>query len=160
MSLVKGTNSYVSVSEADSYLSDRLDVAAWTNAPTEQKSQALITATAYLDGLVWIGTVVSESQSLAFPRVGSYDDPFIGATVYFGNTPPKRITDATIELAYHFLNNDGILDDTGGAESISISGIAIMKPKLANKIPEVVRTKIYPLLKSSQRGNNTWWRAN
>ena len=29
MALIKGTNSYVTVTEADSYLGNRLDVAAW-----------------------------------------------------------------------------------------------------------------------------------
>jgi hypothetical protein len=68
MALVKGTNAYADVSDADSYFADRLDVAAWTSADSTMKAQALVTAAGILDQLPWTGTAVSENQALAFPH--------------------------------------------------------------------------------------------
>jgi hypothetical protein len=159
MALVKGTNSYVTVEEADAYFADRLDAAAWTAADATQKAQALVTATAYLDELRWTGTAVSESQSLAFPRVTEYFDPRLGTSIYLeGNTVPSRITKACTELAYHLLNNDGLLDETGGVRDISIGPITLTGISNAPKIPSNIKRLITPLVVNS--GSNPWWRAN
>lgn len=158
MALQKGTNSYVTVEEADAYFADRLDVAAWTEASETQKPQALVTATRMLDGLDWTGYVVSESQPLAFPRSGDYFDPRTGTTISLSSTVPSRVQNATIELAYHLLNNDGLLDDTGLVESINIAGISITNIRQANKLPGVVERLVKPLLVN--QGSNMWWRAN
>ncbi len=159
MALTKGQNSYADTSEADLYFEDRLDVAAWNEATTPQKAQALVTATAILDGLIWTGAAVSESQPLAFPRYGSYFDPRIGSIINLGEEVPNRIVTATFELAYHLLNNDGILDDTGSVTDISIEGAVNLKEiKKPSKIPPIVKTFIKPLLSNSSL--NFWWRAN
>ncbi|RLA25769.1 MAG: hypothetical protein DRQ62_01540, partial [Gammaproteobacteria bacterium] len=78
MALVKNTNAYADLSEAETYFADRLDVAAWTAADDPTKSQALVTATLYLENMNWTGNVVSDSQALAFPREGTYFDPRMG----------------------------------------------------------------------------------
>lgn len=159
MALTKGVNSYATVAEADSYFENRLDVAAWTSASAEQKAQALITATMLLDEQSWVGYAVSDSQDLAFPRIGSYFDPKQGTEVLFSDTVvPKRIITATYELAYHFLNNDGLLDDTGSVESIVVGSINLTRVKNANSIPYFVKKMYGPLLENN--GSNTWWRAN
>ncbi|WP_396189864.1 DnaT-like ssDNA-binding protein [Flavobacterium sp.] len=158
MALQKGVNSYVTVDEANTYFADRLDVAAWTGASEEQKPQALVTATKMLDDLDWTGYVVSESQPLAFPRSGDYFDPRTGTTVSLSSSVPMRVQNATMELAYHLLNNDGLLDDTGTVESISIGGINITNIRQANKLPGVVERLVKPLLVNA--GSNMWWRAN
>lgn len=157
MALVKGTNSYVTVEEADAYFADRLDVAAWVSAEASTKAQALVTATHMLDDMIWAGYAVSESQPLAFPRVGDYFDTRLGINVQMSPTP-NRVEKATSELAYHLLNNDGLLDDTGTVESINIAGISINNIRQASKIPGVVDRLIKPLLQNS--GSNMWWRAN
>lgn len=158
MALQKGVNSYVTVDEADAYFADRLDVAAWAEASETQKPQALVTATKMLDDLDWTGYVVSESQPLAFPRTGEYFDPRTGMTTSLTSIVPLRIQSATMELAYHLLNNDGLLDDTGTVESINIAGISITNIRQANKLPGVVERLVKPLLINS--GSNMWWRAN
>ena len=158
MALVKGTNAYVTVAEADAYFADRLDVAAWTDAPNEQKEQSLITATALLNDLTWGGRVVSESQALAFPRVGCYYDPHLGYETVFPDSVPGRIVVATYELAYHLLNNDGLLDDSGVVDTLSLGSLSLGKIRAPNKIPNVVHSKIKPLLVNA--GTNPWWRAN
>ena len=159
MALAKGTNSYATVSEADSYFEDRLDVAAWTSANATQKAQALITATTLLNDLNWTGVAVSDSQALAFPRVGSYFDPRLGMEVILSDTlVPNRVINASYELAYHLLNNDGLLDDTGSVENLSLGSINLENIVGANKIPSNVKRLIKPLQENS--GSHFWWRAN
>ena len=157
MALVKGTNSYATVAEAETYFTDRLDVSAWEVASDSQKEQALVTATSILDDLSWTGIAVSESQLLAFPRIGTYFDPRIGVNISM-ETVPVRILRAVYELAYHLLNNDGLFDDVGGLDSLKIGTFELKTIKSANKIPDIVRRIIKPLLLNA--GASTWWRAN
>ncbi len=158
MALGKGVNSYATVAEADAHFEDRLDVAAWSEAAEAEKAKALVTATQYLDGLEWIGTSVSDSQPLAFPRVGVYYDPKLGREVTLTSSVPSRIVTATFELAYHFLNNDGLLDETGSVTNLQISSISLNEVRAPVKFPSFVRTLVKPLLLSG--GSKTWWRAN
>lgn len=159
MALAKGVNSYATVDEAEAYFADRLDVAAWVDADATQKAQSLVTATSVLDDQVWIGAAISESQKLAFPRDGSYHDPKIGTTIMLDAvTPPDRIVRATFELAYHLLNNDGLLDDTGSVTDLNISSISLSRITASNLIPKGVKKTIAPLLRSG--GTSMWWRAN
>jgi hypothetical protein len=158
MALVKGTNSYVTVEEAVTYFDDRLDVAAWTSASDDQKRQSLITATAILDDLEWTGVAVSDSQSLAFPRTGRYFDPRVGYIVDLPITTPKTIQRATFEVAYHLLNNDGLLDDVGDVKTLEVGTITLSDLRAASRIPGHVTKMIRPLL--NNRGSSSWWRAN
>ncbi len=159
MALVKGTNSYVTVAEAEIYFSDRIDVKAWTNADETVKSQALITATTILDSLDWAGAVVNSSQLLAFPRSGEYFDTRLGMLVYSTTAVPDRIIKATFEQALHLLNNEGLLDNTGGVLNLSISGISLSTIRTPPKIPMMVKRLIDVLLSRSSLSKN-WWRAN
>ena len=159
MAVTKGTNSYVTVEEADAYFADRLDVAVWVSADPAQKGQALMTATSMLDEMTWAGSAISESQFLAFPRTCEYFDPKLGMMVFLdGTITPQRVINATYELAYHLLNNDGLLDNTGSVEEISIGPIRLSGLKSASPIPSHVSRSIKPLLVNA--GANLWWRAN
>ena len=159
MALVKGTNSYATVAEADVHFEDRLDVAAWHDADDDEKGQALMTGTSILEYMDWTGVVVSETQNLAFPRVGSYFDPRLGMQVAFDSTEtPNRIILATYELAHHFLNNDGLLDQTGRVRNLTVGSIVLHKIEAPAKIPANVDRLIKPLLVNA--GANLWWRAN
>lgn len=159
MAVSKGINSYATVEEADLYFADRLDTAAWIAASPTEKGQALVTATSLLDNMTWTGSAVSETQNLAFPRVCEYFDPKVGGVVYLdGTSVPKRIISAAYELAYHVINNDGVLDDTGSIRSLAVGPITLTDIQTASKIPFTVRTYIKPLLANS--GTNPWWRAN
>jgi len=157
MALTKGVNSYVTVDEADAYFSDRLDVSAWVTADATSKAQALVTATKLLEDVLWTGIAVSESQSLAFPRVGEYFDPRVGSMVSLSGIP-KRVTESTYELAHHLLTNDGMLDDIGIVDSITIGPITISKSIKPNTFPKIVKNFIRPL--QLNRGASPWWRAN
>jgi len=158
MALVKNTNSYVTREEANTYFADRIDVAAWTSASDAQKDQALVTATSLLENLKWTGIAISESQSLSFPRSGSYFDPKLGYTTTLPATVPDRVIKATFELAYHLLNNDGLLDDTGTVTNLSVGQISLNIRTEASTIPSSVKRLINVLLQ--QGGSSSWWRAN
>ncbi len=158
MALTKGTNSYVNVSEAEAYFADRLDVAAWTSASADQKAQSLVTATMLLDGLPWGGCVVSDSQALAWPRQGSYFDPRKGYVVDMPETVPQTIITATFEVAYHLLNNDGLLDDTGSVKNLQVGSIQLEDIQSPSSIPKHIRRQFAPLLVNG--GSASWWRAN
>ena len=157
MALSKGINSYVSLTEADASFVNRLDVAAWTDASDDMKSQALTTATSFLDLLSWSGVAVSETQTLAFPRVVSYFNPRLGYYVHTDETP-KEVLDATCELAYHLLNNDGLLDNTGASRDISVGPISLREVSSPSMLPMFVKKRIKPLLLNA--GSRAWWRAN
>ena len=158
MALTKGVNSYVTVEEADVYFTTRLDVAAWDNASSEHKAAALVTATSLLESKRWSGYAVSDSQSLCFPREGFYFDPRLGYEVEYNSAEvPARIITATQELAYHLLNNDGLLDDTGRVSDLQLGSVTLSKIQAPNVIPSAVTRLIQPLLDVS---NNGWWRAN
>jgi hypothetical protein len=157
MALSKGTNSYVTVAEADTYFLDRIDVAAWTAADEPTKSQALVTATSMLDNLLWTGTAITATQPLAFPRSGEYFDPKIGTTISIEDVP-KRVITATMELAYHLINNDNAQDETGKVESIEVGPIKLLHISAPSKIPSMVFRLVQPLLVNA--GASSWWRAN
>ena len=159
MALMKGINSYATVVEAETYFADRLNVATWVAADEITKAQALVTATAMLDNLDWSGGAVSSSQVLAFPRNSEYFDPRLGINVTSSNIVPNRIFLASIELAYHLLNNTDLLDSTGGVHSLNIGGISLDTIRTAPKLPMIVKKLIRPLLLNTA-AVNSWWRSN
>ena len=159
MALTKGVNSYATVEEASAYFADRLDVDAWTSATAEMQAQALVTATQSLDDMTWTGVVVSASQPLAWPRYGSYRDPKLGMLVNLsGDSVPDRIVKATYELAYHLLNNDGLMDSTGSVKELTVGPITLKGLTETSKASVPVRNLTTCLLKGG--GQKLWWRAN
>lgn len=168
MALVLNTNSYVTVENADSYFETRIDSANWFNASDEIKEQALVTATQIVDDHAWIGSAVSSSQALAWPRKGVvYYDNKLGQYVDVDNsTIPDRVKVGVYEQALHLIDNEDLLTNkTQTFESISVGGISLsdsnndvtrvsMKPSLTVK-------SIKPLLKVNSTGQGShWWRAN
>ena len=100
-----------------------------------------------------------ESQPLAFPRAGVYFDTKLGfAVVLDAVAVPDRIVRATFDQAYHMLNNDGLLDDTGSVTDLNISSISLSSVIAPNLISKGVKRLINPLLASA--GSTMWWRAN
>lgn len=157
MALVKGTNSYATVAEADAYFADRMDVAAWELANEVEKAKSLVTATTLLDNIDWRGVAYSPQQSLAFPRRISFFDPKVGANVSFDSEVPPRLTKAVFEMAYHLLNNDGLLDDTSTVVDVKVGPVTLNKIRVPPTIPGVV----VPIIAPMRIPNGlVWWRAN
>ena len=95
---------YVTVSEAETYLSDRLYIEPWEDATEPNKLKALKMATRSIDALRFRGDKTDEDQEKEFPR---------GA----GSITPQAILDATVELALAFL------DDRRPGEEMDDAGI-------------------------------------
>jgi hypothetical protein len=168
MALVLNTNSYVSIADADTYFETRIDSANWVDAEDEIKEQALVTATALIDDNAWIGSAVSSSQALAWPRKNAiYNDDRLGLQVTIAEDElPSRVKTAVYEQALHLVNNEDVLmGQTQTFESISVGSISIsdsngdttktpMKPSTALK-------PIRPLIRKGSIGQGAgWWRAN
>jgi hypothetical protein len=159
MALELGINSYVDVETADLYFEDKLDVAAWTLADIVMKSQALVMATSTLEGLPWSGTLLSPDQPMCWPRKGEYYDVGRGTMIQFPSGIPKKIIAACCELAYHYLNNDGIFDETGSILNLKIDVISLDRITPPSKLPKYIREGLagFTIRKGNSRG---WWRAN
>ena len=158
MALVKGVNSLATVEEADEYFETRLDVAAWVEAPEPQKAAALVTATSVYNNLKWHGVAVSDTQECAFPRKMRYHDSMIGKNVEVEGTPDRALV-GLYELAYHLLNNDGLMDETGSVKRLNISSIKLEEISSPNLLPAATLRQIRPLLKSAG-ASRAWWRRN
>ena len=118
MALVKGTNSYVTVAEADSYFAERLHSETWSGASPTDKEKALITATGLLDQKPWVGEAEDELQPLAFPRIGYYYDPKYGRDLDLIDTPERVRDDSFVirewKLRYYDKDNRAFVN---GAKS-------------------------------------------
>ena len=105
MALVVGTNSYISVADADTYFADRLYATVWTNATTENKEKALIMATSRLDMRDYYGqpTDTTTPQPLKFPRAYL---PLVDGIEYASDEIPDPIKYATCEEAIILLTQN------------------------------------------------------
>lgn len=158
MALVKGTNSYVTVGEADAYFADRLNASAWSSLTSPQKEQALVTATTIIDENNWVGTALYEDQVLAFPRAGSYFDTKLGSEIVLTESYPLRLVNAVYELALHLYSNPDTYNASGAIDKIKVGPIELTGITETAKSPHIVRTLIRPLLTNG--GRNLWWRSN
>lgn len=143
MGLEVGINSYISTTDADIYFTDRLNSEVWTG---ENKSQALIQATMMIDFKKYKGVKTSSSQSLSFPRMGLYDD----GSIVDGATVPKKIRDATCELALYLLQEDySEPDDLAGFESIKVGSIQVTTKTASKSLPPFVNSLLKFTIASS-----------
>lgn len=168
MALVLNTNSYVEIADADTYFETRIDSAEWTSATDEIKEQALVTASQLVDNHAWIGSAVSSSQALAWPRKNAiYIDDRLGLQVTIAqNEIPSRVKTAVYEQALHLVNNEDLLAGTTQTfESISVGSISLTDSNSdvtrTSIKPSVVMRPIRPLLRRGTTGQGSgWWRAN
>ena len=158
MALTVLVDTNVSLIDANAYFRNRLDTAAWDTELDARKEQALATATMLLDDLPWTGVAASETQPLAFPRTGSYFEPKLGMLVMFTTVVPKRVVQATCELANHLLVNADIINPSGGVDDIRIGNISLTKIRNTGVVPYSIKKGILPLLQGG--GAKTVWRAN
>lgn len=179
MTAIKGTNSYVSLDEADDYFETRITSQDWFDTDCEEKMIALITATSIIDNSSWAGRAVSETQALAWPRVASIHDPRLGRLVNFGGTEteaPLEVRNATCELALHLIQNPTVFGEEIGLtttttttpDNIRIGSIQLeglnsnSEAKAAQGLPTVLPLRIKRMYSKylNNSGGNTWYRAN
>ena len=168
MALVLNTNSYVEIADADEYFETRIDSANWFDAEDEIKEQALVTATYMVDDNSWIGSAVSSSQALAWPRKNAiYYDNRMGGNITVGQAEvPNKVKVAVYEQALHLVNNEDVLmGQSQTFESISIGSISLSDSngdvtRIPKRPVEVLRS-IKPLIIRGTGGmGGSWWRAN
>ena len=165
MALVLGTNSYATVAEATAILADRSDSADWVSAGLLVQAKALVTATSVIDERSWLGSAVSASQSLGWPRTGvRYIDPKLNLTVTPADDEiPDRVKKATALLALHFIQNPTAYASSESiAESITVGPISIQDSNTKTKtvkMPKSVMDYI-SCLTTRGAGGYSWWRAN
>ena len=158
MALAKGTNSYVTLSEANAYLLDRLSAEIWLTTSDPDRERALITATSMLDGIEWLGYPIDDAQALAFPRVGTYYDIKLGRHSDLPATVPDSIVKSCIELALHLLNNSTTLNLTDSVSSLSVGNINLELIRPTSAFPFKIKNIFKHLLKNGT--GKMWWRAN
>jgi len=169
MALVVNTNSYVSIADANEYFDTRIDSANWFSAITDVKEQALVTATLMVDENAWLGSAVSSSQALAWPRKNViYYSNKMGQQMTIADTVvPEQVKIAVYEQALHLINNeDVLLGQTQTYESISIGSISLSDSNGdVQRIPKKPAEAMRPIRELIHRGRSggmggNWWRSN
>jgi hypothetical protein len=168
MALALNTNSYAEVADASTYFETRIDAASWDTAATATREDALVTATQLIDNNPWIGSAVSSSQALAWPRknVIYFDDRMGQSITIANNVIPNVVKVAVYEQALHLLNNEDLLAQTVQTfESISVGNISLSDTN--NDVtrisisPNIVMKPLRPLIRKGVSGMGTsWWRSN
>ena len=98
--IVKGTNSYITLAEADDYFSKSFGTYNWNNKEETEKEGAILHSYKVLEIKKWAGRKTAVAQTQQFPRreIFDRDGEVIGNTVI-----PQDIIDAQVELAKYIL---------------------------------------------------------
>ena len=105
-------NSFVTLTEANTYFETVPDSSTWTNKTDDQKNRSLIAATRWIETLVFYGDRCDESQALKFPRTNyQVDGVELTCTLI-----PNNIKYAQYELARALANDTGAITGTTGTE--------------------------------------------
>lgn len=71
LTLTPGTNTYISLADAETYMESRYDCSgAWAAASNGTKNTLLAHATKIIDRQPWLGSKTASTQALEFPRDG------------------------------------------------------------------------------------------
>ena len=132
------SNSFISVADADTYMTSRIYQTDWDSATNDTKERALVTATSHINNLPWLGTKKTQTQSLEFPRSSMYDRNgyFVTSTAI-----PGFVENATCELAFSLVKSDRISDTgTEGFSSMKVGPLQLSSNPKDRKevIPEYV----------------------
>ena len=102
--MIVGTDSYVSLDDADLYHEMRLHVETWTSANDDTKEAALMWATRLLNDLInWAGYKTSQGQALRWPRNFVYD---LDGYLLDSGAIPDFLKSATSEYARNLIDSD------------------------------------------------------
>ena len=118
-------NSYVTLTEANSYFETVPDSSTWTNKTDDQKNRALISATRWIDTFVYQGDRCDEDQALKFPRTNYQVD----RVELSCSTIPLNIKYAQYELARALANDTdamtGNLGTDGNFSEVKLGDIEV-----------------------------------
>ena len=126
-STIKGANanSYASLSDSNDYFDTSPDSSTWTNKSDDEKKRALISATRWIETLVFYGDRCDEGQALKFPRTNyQVDGVELTCTLI-----PNNIKYAQYELARALANDtEAMTGNTGTAgnfEEVKLGDIQV-----------------------------------
>jgi hypothetical protein len=154
--LTLGDDTFCAVADADAYMAGTMTGSSWPggtdDATTALKERALRTATRVLDRLPWLGSTMTSTQPLSWPR--RYLCDANGRAVPADMLPPA-ITQATAELALALLQNDLTSDQTirdlQGVKTKRIGDLSITYGlQQRDPLPAIVRDLIRPFTESSR----------
>ena len=118
-------NSYVTLSEANTYFETVPDSSTWTNKTDDQKNRALISATRWIDSFVFYGDRCDDGQALKFPR-NNYQ---VDGVELACSTIPINIKYAQYELARALANDSeamtGNVGTDGNIEEVKLGDIQV-----------------------------------
>ncbi len=138
MALTVGTDSYITVADADAYMDTRLYATAWAVTDSD-KEKALKMATRAIDRITLRGIKKTIAQDLAFPRcylwgdkilIPDPDDTLLGIKrgAYLCETEvPQPVLDATCEEALALLDRGNASRyrlQADGVESFSLGNLS------------------------------------
>jgi len=107
MALTVGTNTYVTLSEAETYADERDHLSTgWDTKTDDEKEFALLISARVLDlSYQWKGSITDDTtpQDLAWPRQDVFDKE---NRELDKDTVPQRIKDAQVELAFQWVVSD------------------------------------------------------
>lgn len=154
-------NSYVTLAEADAFMTGRLNASAWeTDATTDDRNRALVEATRHLSALDWSGYRTDATQALAWPRQWARDPDSPTQAYYSTTVIPERLKRATYQLALAYIkqgtNDVAAFDVTRDVKREKVDVIeteyenAVWPGEGLARYPDVIR-EIRPLLMASTR---------
>ena len=118
-------NSYVTLTEANSYFETVPDSSTWTDKTDDQKNRALISATRWIDTFVYQGDRCDENEALKFPRTNYQVD----RVELSCSTIPLNIKYAQYELARALANDTdamtGNLGTDGNFSEVKLGDIEV-----------------------------------
>lgn len=110
-------NSFVSLAEAETYMTSRLHKTVWEDADQTDKEAALIWAGRLINRTVrFNGSKVSETQAMAWPRSGLVDESGFSVSQ---STIPQIIKDLQVELAFLLLSSDRTAENQASAAGLT-----------------------------------------
>lgn len=161
--------SYISVSDADTYVSDwHGSVSEWDNASQAEKERALRHGTRYVDNRPFYGEPTSTRQALAWPRLGldiyrhnhaaAVSGPINGKT-FASDEVPADIKNATVEAALRHVQGDALFPVHDGGtikrESKKVASVSkdveFAAPRTAGKTFEAIEALLRPYSPSPSR---------
>ena len=105
-------NSYVTLTEANSYFETVPDSTTWDNKTVDQKNRSLIAATRWIDSFVYYGDRCDDGQALKFPR-NNYQ---VDGVELACSKIPNPIKYAQYELARALANDTDAITGTTGKD--------------------------------------------
>lgn len=125
LTLVVGTNTYLTLADAKTYLEGGIHASAFMNAEIADQNKALVTATRMFERVMWRGTKTSDAQTLSWPRTGVTDK--YGNAVSSGSVP-QIIKDAQCELALALIEDSALQNKASTAaqqKSVTAGSVSV-----------------------------------